>query len=231
MTEGSAYTKNEANHYQSYRPPLHHELLEHCLKSKHFETALDVGCGVGTSTIALTNYCKQVNGYDPSVEMIQKASEHSAIKYYSDLNRLDNHYNLIVFFGSLFYVNTKQLAFFTQKQRQNDVLLCCDFKVNYSTILKALGISVGPYKYDHAKNLSSYGDTLYDLLRSERLETCFTCDRNEVAHLLLSEDAIKYTLGLVNKVDGLIQQLSDVFEDPKFTLEATLFYSIYERVS
>ncbi|MEK9751347.1 MAG: class I SAM-dependent methyltransferase, partial [Flavobacteriaceae bacterium] len=139
MTNHKAYTKNEANHYQSYRPPLHQELLEHCLKSTHFESALDVGCGVGTSTLALTSFCKKVTGYDPSVEMIQKATEHSAIEYYSDLNRLDNRYDLIVFFGSLFYVNATQLALFTQKQRQNDVLLCCDFKVNYSPILKALG--------------------------------------------------------------------------------------------
>lgn len=229
MIKGSAYTKNEADHYQSYRPPLHQELLEHCLKSTHFETALDVGCGVGTSTLALTSFCKQVTGYDPSVEMIQKASEHPAIKYYSDLNRLSNRYDLVVFFGSLSYVKAEQLAFFTQKQRQNDVLLCCDFKVNYSPILKALGVSIGPSKYDHAKNLSSYGDTPYHLLRSEHLETCFTCDRNEVAHLLLSEYAIKQTLA--NKAERLNQELSNVFEDPRLSLEATLFYSIYERGS
>ena len=229
MIKGSAYTKNEADHYQSYRPPLHQELLEHCLQSTHFETALDVGCGVGTSTLALTSFCKKVIGYDPSVEMIQKATEHSAIEYYSDLNRLGNRYDLVVFFGSLFYINATQLAFFTQKQRQNDVLLCCDFKVNYSPILKALGVSVDPHEYDHAKNLSSYGDTPYHLLRSERLETCFTCDRNEVAHLLLSEDAIKQTLA--NKAERLNQELSNVFEGPRFSLEATLFYSIYHRSS
>lgn len=224
---GSAYTNTEADHYQSYRPPLHQELLEHCLQSRYFETALDVGCGVGTSTLALTNFSKQATGYDPSVEMIQKASEHPAIKYYSDLNRLDNHYELIVFFGSLFYVNAEQLAFFTQKQRQNDVLLCCDFKINFSPVLKALGISVGPSEYDHAKNLSSYGLKAYHLLRSERFETRFTCDRNEVAHLLLSEDAIKQALA--NKVDNLNQELSDVIEDPRLSLKATLYYSVYLR--
>lgn len=227
MTKPKTYTKNEADHYQSYRPPLHQKLLEHCLQSRRFETALDVGCGVGSSTLALTSFCKQVTGYDPSVEMIQKASEHPAIKYYSDLNRLGNRYDLIVFFGSLFYVNAKQLAFFTQKQRQNDVLLCCDFKINYSPVLKALGVSVGPSEYDHAKNLSSYGDTAYHLLRSERQETRFTCDRNEIAHLLLSEDAIEQALA--NKADTIDQELSSVFEDPRLSLEATLFYSIYEK--
>lgn len=227
MIKGSAYTNNEADHYNSYRPPLHQELLEHCLQSRYFETALDVGCGVGTSTLALTNYCRQVNGYDPSVEMIQKASEHPAITYYSDLNRLDNHYELIVFFGSLFYVNAEQLALFTRKQRQNDVLLCCDFKVNYSTVLKTLGVSVSPSEYDHAKNLSSYDDTPYDLLRSEHFETRFTCDRNEVAHLLLSEDAIKQALA--KKADNLNQELSDIIGDARPTLEATLYYSVYLR--
>ena len=226
---GSAYTNNEADHYQSYRPPLHQELLEHCLQSRHFEMALDVGCGVGTSTLALTSFCKKVTGYDPSVEMIQKASEHPAIKYYSDLNRLGNRYDLVVFFGSLFYINAKQLTFFTQKQRQNDMLLCCDFKINYSPVLKVLGVSVGPNEYDHAKNLSSYGDTAYHLLRSERQETRFTCHRNEIAHLLLSEDTIKQALA--NQVDSIDQKLSDVFEDPRLTLEATQFYSIYERGS
>lgn len=229
MTNHKAYTKNEADHYQSYRPPLHRELLEQCLKSSHFGTVLDVGCGVGTSTLALTNFCKQVTGYDPSVAMIQKASEHPAIKYYSDLNKLDNHYDLIVFFGSLFYVNATQLLFFTQMQKQNDVLLCCDFKVNYSPVLKALGISVGRSEYDHAKNLSSYEETPYHLLRSERLESRFTCNRNEVAHLLLSEDAIKDALALANKVDTLDQELSNIIEDPILNLEATLFYSIYQN--
>ena len=60
------YNDDLAFHYKSYRPPLHEFLLNRIFKNQKFKTALDVGCGTGNSSIALTRYCESITGYDQS---------------------------------------------------------------------------------------------------------------------------------------------------------------------
>ena len=62
----SEYTADIATHYKSFRPPLHEILLKRSFKNQRFESALDIGCGTGNSTIALAKYCASVTGYDPN---------------------------------------------------------------------------------------------------------------------------------------------------------------------
>ena len=72
----SEYTTDIATHYKSFRPPLHEILLKRSLKNQRFESALDIGCGTGNSTIALAKYCASVTGYDPNKSMIQYSESH-----------------------------------------------------------------------------------------------------------------------------------------------------------
>ena len=41
------------------------------LKNQAFNLALDVGCGVGHSSIGLSHFCKRVIGYDISKYMLK----------------------------------------------------------------------------------------------------------------------------------------------------------------
>ncbi len=95
----------ESNHYSAYRPPLHKFILSKILKDRYFEIALDVGCGVGTSSLALVPYAKRVIGYDPSQAMIEKATPHPTITYTNLIDELPNSCDLLCFFGSLEYIN------------------------------------------------------------------------------------------------------------------------------
>ena len=66
----------DAFNYNTYRPPLHRPILSQCLKNHRFNLALDVGCGVGNSSLGLTHFCKRVIGYDISKAMLKKAIKH-----------------------------------------------------------------------------------------------------------------------------------------------------------
>ena len=82
------YNFDTAFHYKAYRPPLHTIILDNCIGNLLFEKALDVGCGLGHSSIALTNFCDKVIGYDPSEPMIQQAKKHERVNYLSNLKYL-----------------------------------------------------------------------------------------------------------------------------------------------
>lgn len=70
------YDRAIATHYSAYRPPLHDIILEYVLlENEIFSVGLDVGCGTGYSAIALTKYCSQVHGIEPSSSMLQEAIE------------------------------------------------------------------------------------------------------------------------------------------------------------
>ena len=60
-----------AHHYRAFRPPLHYLILKNCLGKRKFKKTLDIGCGVGNSNIALTNFSKKVIGYDINKEMLK----------------------------------------------------------------------------------------------------------------------------------------------------------------
>ena len=82
------YNDDSASHYKSYRPPLHETLLSQMLKDRKFKNVLDVGCGTGNSSIALTKYGESVTGYDPSGSMLQQSQKHPKVNYTKKLNLL-----------------------------------------------------------------------------------------------------------------------------------------------
>lgn len=77
--------KDEAKRYSLYRPYIHPQVIQ-IIKSKltlrkPIGDILDVGCGTGQSTIALTEIAERVTGIDISEDMISQAERHEKVKY------------------------------------------------------------------------------------------------------------------------------------------------------
>ena len=72
-------SKRLAHSYANYRPPIHRLVCERIATeipgNRPFDSALDVGCGAGTSTAALLPIAKSVHGIDPYMEMIDAAKK------------------------------------------------------------------------------------------------------------------------------------------------------------
>ena len=229
------YNCDSAFHYKSYRPPLHEFLLCRIFKDQTFNNVLDVGCGTGNSSIALSKYSESVTGYDPSRSMIHKTQNNSKIHYTCELNQLLDNYSLIVFFGSLFYVNDKSFILYQNKLSEGGFLLCCDFQILYEPILSKLELYADEIEYDHFKNLDSYNTNSFVLINSEKFETEFSCQLNEVIHLLLSESHIKKQLNekyeISNIFKNLIEELMIHYPQNEIKIKANLFYSYYRKNS
>lgn len=72
--------EGEARRFQVYRPRYHHipfKLVSNYL-AKNLSSALDVACGTGHSTIALSKITKSIVGCDLSTEMLKEARSTSS---------------------------------------------------------------------------------------------------------------------------------------------------------
>jgi len=219
----SAYNSSESDHYSAYRPPLHELILSKVLKGCHFKTALDVGYGVGTSSMALVPYAKTVIGYDPSQAMIEKATSHPNITYTNRLEELPDSCDLLCFFGSLEYIDTMMLKKYTQRLNKEGRLICCDFEVDYASILKIVDITIETTDYNHAKNLINYPDFQGFKEQVVKVEsTSFNCNLEQLKSLLGAE------FEHLNKPKGLLDTIR--FDRETCELKASIYYSMYTKL-
>lgn len=229
------YDYDKAFHYKSYRPPLHELLLDKIFKEQTFNKILDIGCGTGNSSIALAKYCESVTGYDPSKSMIHRSQKHPKVNYTTDLCQLNDEYDLIVFFGSLFYVNENEFSLYQNHLLKNGLLLCCDFQILYEPILSILRLSIDEIEYDHFKNLDSYNTNSFDLINSEKFENEFSCQLNQTIHLLLSESQIKKKLKQKYKNSNIFKNLSEElmihYPQNEIKIKVNLFYNYFKKNS
>ncbi len=161
MTMASEYDQITAFHYAAFRPSLHLPILKQCLeKGVEHSLGLDVGCGTGQSSIALTNFCKKVIGIEPSKEMLEKSIKHPRIVY-SHYNRQnfdfpDNYFDLITFAGSLYYAKSQQLLDEIVRVGKNaSQMIIYDFELSLDTILEMLNLEptfAQESHYDHQVN-------------------------------------------------------------------------------
>lgn len=219
----SAYNSSESNHYSAYRPPLHELILSKILKDRHFKTALDVGCGVGTSSLALVPYAKRVIGYDPSQAMIEKATPHPTIAYTRLIDELPSSCDLLCFFGSLEYIDEVALKKYTQLLEKGGQLICCDFEVDYQPILELMGFEPMTTDYNHSKNLTQYPDYVGFKEQDRQVEsTSFSCSLNQLKSLLAAE--------FENMGKSTIVLDSFHFERENYELKASLYYARYIKL-
>ena len=219
----SAYNSLESNHYSAYRPPLHKLILSKILKDQYFNIALDVGCGVGTSSLALVPYAKTVIGYDPSQVMIEKATPHPTITYTNLVDELPSSCDLLCFFGSLEYIDAIELKKYTQKLDKGGHLICCDFEVDYYPILKIMGLEPMTTDYDHSKNLTDYPNYEGFKEQIKQVEsTSFSCSLEQLKSLLNAE--------FENMGNSTIGIDSARFEREYYELKASLYYTVYTKL-
>jgi SAM-dependent methyltransferase len=71
--------------YARARPNIHRTAIDRFRRFAQidapFALALDVGCGTGQSTIALTQIARRVIGIDPSPDMLKHATRHPKVEY------------------------------------------------------------------------------------------------------------------------------------------------------
>ena len=221
----------DAFHYKNFRPPLHQPILRQCFKNQAFDLALDVGCGVGYSSIGLSHFCKRVIGYDISKNMLTHAIKHEKIIYTSTKPNIE--YDLLCFFGSLNYIDESDIIGFTKNLTIDGKIICCDFKINYNPILKILKINPSDQKYDYQKNLNEYNLNL-KVIESISSLFEFECDTIQLSHLMLSETNIKKEIS--NKKVGqkklfqiLINELNDVLPSKKMKINSKGYYTLYNN--
>lgn len=75
--------KSEATRYENYRPKYHHIPFEQIGKivGKTFSSSLDVACGTGHSTIALSKFSEKIVGCDLSETMLSEARKYKGIEF------------------------------------------------------------------------------------------------------------------------------------------------------
>ncbi len=237
MTE--RYDSTAARHYAAFRPPLHPLILERVIPPhESFPVGLDVGCGTGHSAVALTRYCTQVLGLEPSRAMLEVAQSHPQITYHQGsgdaLGELPvQTFDVVTFAGSLFYAKTERL--------RKELLRVCpiggmivayDFEVLVHEVMAKLGAECPPVasEYDHRANLSDWPGFRVDSSGTDRVGLDLT--EREMAHLLLADsnryEALVRRLPNGNPFLSLVGHLENARVELR--VEADIFFTKY-RIS
>jgi hypothetical protein len=168
-------------------------------------------------------YAKRVIGYDPSQAMIEKATPHPAITYTNLLDKLPSSCDLLCFFGSLEYIDARELEKYTQLLDKGGHLICCDFEVSYEPILKVMGLEPMRTDYNHSKNLTDYPNHKDFEEHVRQVEsTSFSCSLEQLKSLLRAE--------FENMGKSTIVIDNARFEHQNYELEASLFYAAYTKL-
>jgi len=229
------YDEKIAWHYAAYRPALHQAIVDEVFISQAFATGLDIGCGTGRSTRALTDKCRTVFGVDSSRRMLDKAAEHPRITYLfgsaHDLPIADASIDVVTFAGVLSYLDMEAVTGELKRVCRNDALICpYDFEIILEDLLRAFGLpdSNSEDAYDHACNLSDQAglSTLKVVSRVVDL----TVTGPQAAHLLLSEknryDRLCELLGVPDPFGPVVDRL-DHMNWPG-GLEGTIYYALHQ---
>lgn len=234
------YDHITAYHYAAYRPPLHAQILALCLnETKHFSRGLDVGCGTGQSSIALAKYCDQVIGIEPSEDMRRIALAHSSVVYQAydgvNLEFPEAYFDVITFAGSLFYAKSQQLLDqVVRVSKPAAQILVYDFDIILHKILHQLDIDLpeDQHPYNHRENFSGLESSALIELENIMESVPLQLKSTELAHLLLSLKpaykilAAKYDAK--DPYDALVAALDPQWDGKYHTLQANLFYTMYQ---
>ena len=230
------YDNITAYHYAAFRPLLHAQILREVLSSKNkVELGLDVGCGTGQSSIALTNFCKKVIGIEPSREMLDKVIVHSSVTYaYYDCEHIayeDNLFDVITFAGSLFYGKSQQLLDETIRvSKNNGQVIAYDFNILLDPVIESIGIepNVGPITYNHSEDFSGLSTNNIKLVTKTEKPVQLAISTTNLAHLLLSSKENYSLLQAHFGSDHLYQKVLDTLQDKTATIEAKTYLTNYK---
>lgn len=234
------YNAQIAKHYKSYRPALHKVILETCLHSNaKYNLALDIGCGVGHSSLELLPYCHQIIGIDNSEEMLQLAPSHDKLNYEKsdlpELSHANDSIDLITFAGSLFYCKSQELLDECLRVlNKNGEILIYDFNIHLDNIIQSLLSTTIQSDYNHLINFDDLDTENLNKLKSDDFTVSIDIELSDLIQLLQA-DQILYK-ALVKKYDAdnleekLKRTLQSTYSDGKVTVNAELFYTMYQVV-
>lgn len=237
------YDRTTAFHYSIYRPSLHFIILKECLKHENIcSLGLDVGCGTGQSSIALTRFCNNVVGIEPSKAMLHKAIYHPRIeyKYYNKENFTfpNDYFDVITFAGSLFYAKSQALLNEVVRVSKNSSrIVIYDFELSLDWILEKLNLKRSHHQnssYDHQIDFNE----LYD--KPIKIKGRFTnnipleISLKNLSHLLLSSREHYYlllkTFGQDNLYNELLEKLYSTFTTETIVINATTYSTVYQNI-
>lgn len=167
--------------------------------------------------------------------MIQTAIRHDRVTYTSNREELTPGYDLLCFFGSLFYISQDDVASYVGMVGERGSIICCDFEILYEPVLDALDTHVERSSYDHTKNLEGYDSLGVRHIASGTPLVHFTCETRDLAHLLLTEPSIKKELlkrySPETIYDLLLSDLKNIQSETHVTLKAKLYFSRYQTAN
>ncbi|THH42033.1 class I SAM-dependent methyltransferase [Neolewinella litorea] len=235
------YDEPTARYYAAYRPPLHGQLLEHCLHGR-YASGLDVGCGTGHSARALRRFCDRVTGTDPSAAMLELAPKSPGIDYRLQRGRRldfpDKSFDVVTFAGSLCYAKSQLLLDeITRVGRPGATVVVYDFTAPlHDYCHELLGIAVADRKddgYDPAVTFSGLEESAIRKISSQTATLNVRVDAAELASLFLSEAALRPVLdarfGAAELPESLAQALSERLDEGASgrDLEFTTYTTVY----
>lgn len=237
------YNAITSEHYAAFRPSLHAPILSKAIiEYLPFNYGLDVGCGTGRSTVAMTEYCNTVLGIDPSKEMLDKAVQNPKIKYLKgflkELALGKNSFDLIGFAGSLFYAKSQRLCDAVVRiGKPGSKIIIYDFEVVMEDSLEKLDLlncTSSIAHYDHEVNFSGLDKMNLRTLKVEKNKVNLSVSASDLAHLVLSEKVVYETLEKKWKSEVVFKKVLDIFRTissgKNHLIEANIFYSVYENI-
>jgi len=232
------YDAITAGHYAAYRPELHNEILKKCITNiDDFSLGIDIGCGTGHSSIALSKFCKKVIGIDPSENMIENAIVYPNVKYQKFTGQIlafePNIAEIVTFAGSLHYAKSQQLLNEVVRVTKNKgLVIVYDFEMLLDDILRKLGLDSSEVNsYDHEADFSGLSCNAISLIKVAREKTCLDIIASNLAHLLLSVkehyQSFEKKLEKHNLRTKLSEILSNMNDSETFAIVANLYYKVY----
>jgi ubiquinone/menaquinone biosynthesis C-methylase UbiE len=237
------YDQITAFHYSAFRPSLHLMILKECLEEgKEFSYGLDVGCGTGQSSIALTNFCNKVIGIEPSKEMLQKSIKHPRIEYsqynkkYFDFS--DNYFDLVTFAGSLYYAKSQTLLDeVVRVTKSASKIIIYDFELSVDVILEKLNLEIGfeqKLHYDHQVNFDDLYKEHIKVKKEFKNYLSSEISISNLSHLLLSSkdnySVLLKSLGKENLYNKVSHKLHSIFKAENILIDAITYSIVYQNI-
>jgi len=229
------YGSVAARHYSAYRPPLHQMIVDEALKDQRCQTALDVGCGTGHSTIALKKFSRRVIGVDSSPAMLAAATQLDNTEYLlgtaTDLPLAAQTIDLVSLAGVLPYLDKAALIQeLIRVCRPLALVLPYDFRITMKPLKELFEIDHGAAQdlYDHAENFDDQGS--FDSVATATKRVSFNITSAAASHLLLSSERrfelLAKQFDTATPFSRVQKTISEAI--PRITLEATIWFTLYK---
>lgn len=234
------YDQITAIHYAAFRPSLHLPILRECLeKGKGHSLGLDVGCGTGQSSIALTDFCEKVIGIEPSEEMLEKTIPHPKVSYSrykrKSFEFSDHFFDLITFAGSLYYGKSQQLLDEVIRVAKDDSkIIVYDFELALDSMFKMLDVepTFGPdLDYDHLVNFDGLNQE--HLILEKKFNGFFQLEISilNISYLLLSSkddyNLLLRSFGKENLYHTVSKKLRSTIRSESACIDAKTYSTVY----